>query len=698
MGSSACGATSCAVILSGYGQDLTPKDTGGWITANFPGAETNAESLVACLTEHDVPAKADYSSPHNEILNKIRQAWEEGKPVIANVGPGQMTNFGHYIVILGESDGKVVISQVGGNGYSYIEDGHLYAEGNLEALDSKNYIKGVIIPDIVPTGVKISSSKKVFEGFEPNQPIVSPATAKVLEIGTITVNNETKESVLDTYYISNEDTSSVESDEQQNTQEDDEGEEKDDDDDVKAENEEGVEVKKIIVDEQKYNAISVLADEKQIDESSPFGKSYTTGYVKLEVIGKETIERFKSLEKSNIAEGLNAFYDDYYNDANHKSVCDSFTIYIEGIDLTGELESGNALEKDLSNTILAKLFNENTDGEDFSSSSYTTSNDASDSNTTTNTTSDSNTTTNTTNDSNTTSEDTSDSETSSNDEDDSDSVDLDSLSLNYYTEREAPKYYTLGAKQKLEQKEKKKAKLPSVIKLDVEDAEENNGEIYIKAGTILGVTGNSNIKIIMKDKDNAVIENVEEYLEIEDGSEVNTSSKDIEKVYGGEISASENGKREPQIIRKACEKFGFSQEELANVDEMMNALIEVESKYDLDPLAVLAVAHQESTCGIAYKNNGSLKYRVFNIQQYPDMDQTTFVGMDGGFTCWKSYADAVMDFGNYVRNGSPYKGTEGAKTMADLEKFGTYGCIFEGAATKDAEHYEKLKQYYDELK
>lgn len=556
MAEASCGICATAALLTGYGySDETPLTIRDKLVSNNDTFGQSLESISTILNKYyNISSKVVHSSSTNteDAVKDIRDAFSEGKPVILDVGyrngnknKHDWTNSGgHFILAIGEEElsndtYKYAVDLVdSGFGPDHQPDGNLpdfttYGNGvsrhknSTDALKDliENYVLsysdyGYLIPDCSMDDVGIEEYYEEipkFEGFEKGEPIVTPATARVIEIGTVTVDNESQETILDTYFVADDTT-------EENTSESSSTSSSSTSSSTGGNDEDSSNAKKTVVTKEQYETISNLAKEKQEDVESPFGKSYTTGYVKLEIIGAETIARFEQLMKDNVIpeayyNGMNTFYEEYYNKASNKSVCDSYTIYIEGIDLTGDLEEdGSVLNDDLSNTILAKLFEENSDGASFTGTDFVATNDVGNSNTTNTSTSDT----------------TSNSDTDTNTDTDSDTVDVQSLiaslDLNYYTEKEAPIYYTTNAKNKIKSKEQQKASLPSIIKLDKADGTGvNNGAIYLKAGTILGVAGNSNIKVIMKNKENAVVENVEEYLEIEnlyqagEGSDSNTS-------------------------------------------------------------------------------------------------------------------------------------------------------------------------------
>ena len=479
VGGVSCGPTSTAVVLSAYGvTGGTGKDNLAWKLYGLEKTNTNGtvgSNIEPAMEAMGVQATT-YHTFDSDIENIMDQALSEGKPMVVNVRAGSYSPGGHYIAVLGYDDQKnLVISNPCGTGlYGKTSN---YTQGPVslhEFVTKKLALAGqsqtITIPDEVPSGFNKNKTDTVksFVGFEKGSPIVSPATAKILEIGTVTVNNETAEKYMSSFYTA-EDEQYVE--------------------DNYGSDEDSGENKKVIVTKDQYNDLQTAAEEKEADPDSPFGKSYTTGYVKLEIIGSETLEKFKALGLDEYYEGLNAFYEEYYNKANNRSVCDSYVIYIEGIDLTGDLEdeASAGLNADLSNTILAGLFNANNEaGATFEVA--TDSNVAAD-------------------------------------KEEPEAV--NEIEINYYTPKEIPKYYSKKAKAKIEKIEELKASVPAIIKLKNTSGKGNNAEeIYIKAGTTLGVTGDANIKIIMKNKKNEVVENVEEYMEIEEFGETNHENYD----------------------------------------------------------------------------------------------------------------------------------------------------------------------------
>lgn len=88
-----------------------------------------------------------------------------------------------------------------------------------------------------------------------------------------------------------------------------------------------------------------------------------------------------------------------------------------------------------------------------------------------------------------------------------------------YTENVTP--ILINKTKQTEEEEKEKARVEAPTRIDID------GDTYIKEGAVIGKTTDSNIKIIMKDLDNAVVENVENYIEKEEESEGIGSLDDI---------------------------------------------------------------------------------------------------------------------------------------------------------------------------
>lgn len=181
--------------------------------------------------------------------------------------------------------------------------------------------------------------------------------------------------------------------------------------------------------------------------------------------------------------------------------------------------------------------------------------------------------------------------------------------------------------------------------------------------------------------------------------EENNKNNEIKKIYGGEISASENGIRTEEdilyAVNQMVEKYYWQPKTPEQVKKMMDGLLDLQRDFDIDPLCAIAVFYHESWCGLAYVEGGPNyerpdDYRLANIKYWEGQMHVDGFS-NGGYAYHDNYVNAAYDFGNYVRNAKHYaKSEKGAQTMADLEHFDGLD-IFTGAGTADANTYDLLK-------
>lgn len=93
--------------------------------------------------------------------------------------------------------------------------------------------------------------------------------------------------------------------------------------------------------------------------------------------------------------------------------------------------------------------------------------------------------------------------------------------INNYTKKETPNLLKDSDEDKFSALEDAKADAQCII--EIGDGE--NKKTYIKAGTLIGYATDANIKILLRDDKNAVVENVEEYMEIDEGGKNNEIAK-----------------------------------------------------------------------------------------------------------------------------------------------------------------------------
>lgn len=181
-----CGATSTAVLASGYGCTTTPDIMAKYIPyRNVEGIADamQAEAGVTCSI-----AKAGQSTDF--YIDTINQALSEGKPMIVCVTgavDSRFTSGAHYIVILGQkSDGTLILSNPGNGSNPY----KAKYEGGVKSFVERYMISGadghyhgIVVPDTLPTGGSAPSKKKKHTvGFEAGLDVITPGEAKVIKI------------------------------------------------------------------------------------------------------------------------------------------------------------------------------------------------------------------------------------------------------------------------------------------------------------------------------------------------------------------------------------------------------------------------------------------------------------------------------------------------------------------------------------
>ena len=199
IGDSGCGPTSCCNILTGYGVDVTPDETASVCKTFQPGhvGGSTGDALVQTLKEFDVPAQFIGTNDDAEVVKLMEEAFAEGKPVIVNAradeGPDTFwTKKGHFIACIGvDSSGNLITADPGSSN----TERHTYSKG-IEGI--AQYTVALIIPDEAPTGVK--SAGEEYEGYLGNEAVVSPVTGVLLEYGTF---NGEKDSISGEEYRTN---------------------------------------------------------------------------------------------------------------------------------------------------------------------------------------------------------------------------------------------------------------------------------------------------------------------------------------------------------------------------------------------------------------------------------------------------------------------------------------------------------------
>lgn len=121
-GTSACGATSCAIIASAVDPNVTPEDTGKAIYAGLGltygsrnTAVTGQGGLSKALDKYGIKHEWRYNATTQEVIAHL----QSGNPVIVNVHNTIGRNYysGHYVTLLGiDSNGQIFLGDPAGGG------------------------------------------------------------------------------------------------------------------------------------------------------------------------------------------------------------------------------------------------------------------------------------------------------------------------------------------------------------------------------------------------------------------------------------------------------------------------------------------------------------------------------------------------------------------------------------------------------
>lgn len=184
MSSSGCGPTAAAIVASGYGKlEATPR-----VIANYMVKESTSDKVSDALEQYGITSTVYTDiADTNKAVTDIRNALNQGKPVIVLINRttnparnGQRySGSGHFLVLLGEENGTLIMSNPAGADKSWNED-----TWGLEAF-VRDYMteyiaEGVgdyIIPNEAPTGSSIKST-----GFEPGMTVITPGIGEVTRV------------------------------------------------------------------------------------------------------------------------------------------------------------------------------------------------------------------------------------------------------------------------------------------------------------------------------------------------------------------------------------------------------------------------------------------------------------------------------------------------------------------------------------
>ncbi len=171
----ACGPTSCVNLLTGYGQDVNP--TNNIVGINF---DATIYGVKAFMEQYGVTGESFAYLSDSEYVSRIEQAFSEGKPIItlmhqSKTGDSFWTSGGHFVAMVGQDSNGNIITLDSGTSSA---DRHTYS-GGIEGLLST--IDALWVADEAPDGMAGGSN---FEGYKGNEAVVSPVTGVLLEYGT----------------------------------------------------------------------------------------------------------------------------------------------------------------------------------------------------------------------------------------------------------------------------------------------------------------------------------------------------------------------------------------------------------------------------------------------------------------------------------------------------------------------------------
>ena len=182
LGEAACGLFACFNVLTGYGYDFDPrKDLPGY---NWPATMDAVKNL---MEEKGVPGEF-ISYNDTEALDS---ALNEGRPAIllfqstVDKQGVKWTSGGHFVALAGkDKDGNILTLDSAAQGNVKRHDYPGTVEDMLPAFQTAS----IWIADEAPDGIRAESDP--YEGYNGNEAVVSPVTGILLEYGTYDKEDE----------------------------------------------------------------------------------------------------------------------------------------------------------------------------------------------------------------------------------------------------------------------------------------------------------------------------------------------------------------------------------------------------------------------------------------------------------------------------------------------------------------------------
>lgn len=108
LGITGCGPTCVAILAVGLGgQNVTPADVARFSEENnhYTAEGGTSWSLITEGAAHYGLTATPVTLWEDAMIEQL----EAGRPIVANVGPGDFTDFGHYLIITGYEDGAFTV-------------------------------------------------------------------------------------------------------------------------------------------------------------------------------------------------------------------------------------------------------------------------------------------------------------------------------------------------------------------------------------------------------------------------------------------------------------------------------------------------------------------------------------------------------------------------------------------------------------
>ena len=160
------------------------------------------------------------------------------------------------------------------------------------------------------------------------------------------------------------------------------------------------------------------------------------------------------------------------------------------------------------------------------------------------------------------------------------------------------------------------------------------------------------IRMIMRESDtDTVVENIEDYMKLDDGLKDKNKNKDLRIVDDFDVTDETNF---PEL-----DDFKKMFADCPNILANAEAFIEMQEKYKINAAFAACVTIIESSGGTAWAAIDPSTHNWFSIRG--DYKGSSI----GGWRCYPSFAVAVDDFGDLIRNSTYYVGA-GKKTVNQI--------------------------------